>query len=145
MLDAAEKICGPDLPIEALDGVESLLNKSLLLQREGEDGEPRFCMLETIREYALERLTASTDARCIRDRHLRFFAALAEYHMDVLSRHVRRSAWTPSIRIVETEYENIRAALEWSISGSDISDGFRIVGGLGWFYSFQGYYAEASK
>jgi predicted ATPase/DNA-binding CsgD family transcriptional regulator len=57
-IGAVEAICTPGLPIDALDGLESLLNKSLLYQEEGPGGEPRFIMLETIHEYARERLTS---------------------------------------------------------------------------------------
>lgn len=143
-LDSSEQICGSDLPINVLDGVDSLLNKSLLRQSGKADGEIRFWMLETIREYAVEHLAASPDAKHTRDKHARFFADLAERCFDLLGKHARRSAWTRWIRIIETEYENIRAALEWSTSGGDISHGFRIVSNLGWFFSSRGYYAEAS-
>src|SRR6185312_6352680 len=73
-LDAAEAVCGEPL----LDGLASLVDKSLLERRDGLDGEPRFAMLETIREYALELLDQSGDAERMRDAHARFFVALAE-------------------------------------------------------------------
>ncbi len=76
-IDAIETVCGPGLPLDALDGLESLVNKSLLFQVEGPNGEPRFAMLETIHEYTRERLAQSGELPSIRDRHLAYFLALA--------------------------------------------------------------------
>ena len=61
-----------------LEGVSSLLDKSLLRQEEGARGEPRFVMLETIREFALEKLEESRDAEAIKRAHAEYFLALAE-------------------------------------------------------------------
>ena len=63
-LEALEAVCNYDgnLQIDVLEGVESLVSKSLLQQREGRDGEPRFWMLETIHEYAREKLEESGEA-----------------------------------------------------------------------------------
>jgi predicted ATPase len=85
-LEAAEAVCGATgrrteilpLEIEVLEGVASLVDKSLLRQHEVAEGEPRFGMLETIREYGQECLEASDEARAVRRRHARFFLALAE-------------------------------------------------------------------
>src|SRR5439155_1062922 len=78
-LAAAEAICDPEseLGIELLDGLSSLVEKSLLRQAEGPDGHPRFSLLETVREYALEELGGRTEADELRERHARFFSALA--------------------------------------------------------------------
>jgi predicted ATPase len=64
MLEAIEAVCDAegDLPVDALDGVSSLLDNSLLRQEEWSEGEPRFVMLETIHEYARERLKESGEA-----------------------------------------------------------------------------------
>ncbi|MBV9280604.1 MAG: hypothetical protein JOZ41_11020, partial [Chloroflexi bacterium] len=78
-LDAVEAVCNTHvLGIESFDGVASLIDKSLLQQVEGSDGEERLVMLETIREYALERLEESGEAEETRWRHAVYFAALAE-------------------------------------------------------------------
>jgi predicted ATPase len=79
-LDAIEAVCdaGGDLPLDAFEGVSSLLDKSLLRQEEGPEGEPRFVMLETIHEYARERLQDSGEAEEIGRAHIRYFLALAE-------------------------------------------------------------------
>ena len=79
-LEAIEAVCDArgDLPMDALESVSSLLDKSLLRQEEGPEGEPRFMMLETIHEYARERLEASGEAEETRRLHAEYFLALAE-------------------------------------------------------------------
>ncbi len=77
-IEAVEAVCAHDLPIGVLDGLESLLNKNLLRQEHGPEGEPRFTLLETIHEYALERLQDSGEAEDMLRRHAEYFTALAE-------------------------------------------------------------------
>ena len=77
-LEAAEAVCGESLPMEVFDGLESLTDKSLIRQTEGQGDEPRFMMLETLREYAAEKLLETDEAQRIRDRHLEYFLGLAE-------------------------------------------------------------------
>lgn len=74
-LEAAEAIAAP---LTSLDGIASLVDKSLLYQELGPDGEPRFRMLETIREFVLELLAESDEAGTIAERHARYFVDLAE-------------------------------------------------------------------
>ena len=79
-LEAIEAVCDAegDLPVDTLDGVSSLLDKSLLRQEEGPEGEPRFVMLETIHEYAREKLEAERRGRGDQAAHAEYFLALAE-------------------------------------------------------------------
>jgi len=79
-LEAIEAVCDAqgDLPMDAFDGVSSLVDKSLLRQEEGPEGEPRFMMLETIHEYAREKLRESGEAEEIGHAHARHFLGLAE-------------------------------------------------------------------
>src|SRR5262249_46694708 len=112
-LEAAEAVCNTadDLKMDVLDGVASLIDKSLLKQEEDEGSEPRFLMLETIREYALEQLAASGEEPEMLRRHTRFFMELAEAaeeHFDRPEHH----AW---IMYLEAEHDNLRAALTWAI------------------------------
>ena len=79
-LEAIEAVCDAlgDLPVDAFEGVSSLLDKSLLRQEEGPEGEPRFVMLETIHEYAREKLEESGEAEEIGRAHTEYFLALVE-------------------------------------------------------------------
>src|SRR6185369_3770301 len=79
-LSQAEEVCGPasELQQDVLDGLASLAEKSLVRPVPGSETEPRFAMLATIREYALERLDGSTDAEPLRSRHATAYLALAE-------------------------------------------------------------------
>ena len=108
-LEAIEAICDAkdDLPVDTLDGVSSLLDKSLLRQEEGLEGEPRFVMLETIHEYARERLEASGEAEEIRRLHAEYFLALAEEAEPELSGPDQLAC----LERLEAEHDNMRAAL----------------------------------
>src|SRR5918993_663236 len=79
-LEAIEAVCDAlgDLSVDAFEGASSLLEKSLVGQEEGTGGEPRLVMVETIREYARERLEESGEAESIRRAHAEYFLALAE-------------------------------------------------------------------
>jgi predicted ATPase len=79
-LEAIKAICDAegDLPVDAFEGVSSLLDKSLLRQEEGPGGEPRFVMLETVHEFAREKLEESAEAEFIKHAHAEYFLTLAE-------------------------------------------------------------------
>lgn len=79
-MEAVETVCNADsrLGSEVLDALESLVEKNLIRFREGSDAEPRFEMLETIREFALERLVESGEQPALDQRHARYFVELAE-------------------------------------------------------------------
>ena len=79
-LEAIEAICDAegDLPVDTFEGVSSLLDKSLFRQEEGSDGEPRFVMLETVHEFAREKLRQSAEAVEIKRVHAEYFLTLAE-------------------------------------------------------------------
>ena len=109
-LEAAEAVCDPDgeLGIDVLDGLESLVEKSLLRQKADSDGEPRFWMLETIREYACEHWTRRASSRQARRAHAEFFAGVAE-RLDVESRTGDHSSLLARL---DDEYANFRAAID---------------------------------
>ncbi|MEO8394795.1 MAG: LuxR C-terminal-related transcriptional regulator [Chloroflexota bacterium] len=129
-LEAIEAVCGQDLATHVLDGLASLVDKNLLQQKETPQGEPRFVMLETIHEYARERLEASGEAEAIRTQHALYFAELAERAEPEL-RRVRQAYW---YQLLETEIDNLRTALEWSLRAGDIVIGFRILSGTGLYW-----------
>ncbi len=107
-LEAAEAVCHGDLAIDVFDGVASLVNKSLVRRRDDADGQPRFWMLETIREYAEARLGESGERPEVRDRHAHYVSAYAE-SADRTVVVNREAAWLDRL---DREQLNIRAALD---------------------------------
>ena len=140
-LAAAATLCSAlgDLEIDVLDGMLSLLDKSLLRQEGEPDDEPRFTMLETIREYGRERLAASGVAEAVRRRHAQLFLELAEAAEPFL-RGPQQDEWLARL---EVEHGNLAAALEWSwTEAGDIEVGVRLVGALWWFWHRRGHMNE---
>ena len=139
-LEAVEAACpvSDDLGADVLDELESLVSHSLLKQVEGLNGEPRFGMLETIREYAVERLDASgSEADAVRRQHARFFLNLAEEAQPYLISRAR----TEWLARLEVELANLRAALTWCHK-NDTEMEARLAGALDWFWFFRGHLSE---
>jgi len=142
-LDAAEIVCAQapaDLATGVLDGVASLVDKSLLVQTEQPDGESRFRLLEVVREYALEALEASGEANALRETHARYFLALAEE----AEPHLLETNSVPWLDRLEHEHDNLRAALHWSIE-HDPTTSLRLSGALQYFWLFHGHLTEGRK
>ena len=114
-LEAIESVCNPENDLPVLETVESLVDKSLVNETETH-GEPRFAMLETIRDYAGERLVAAGEDERVRDRHLGYFVALAE-ELEPKLMGAEQAVW---LLRLEAEHENLRAALEWDLVGGTI-------------------------
>jgi predicted ATPase/DNA-binding XRE family transcriptional regulator len=104
--------------LDILDGLASLLDKSLLRQNEGPDDEPRFVMLETIREYALERLAESGEEETVRNQHAAYYFALAHE----AERHLRGAEQVRWLGRLALEHDNLRAALAWSQAHTGAAD-----------------------
>ena len=114
-LEAVTAVAGPDGVLDAFAGAASLLDKSLLRQEEVDGAEPRFRMLETVREYGAERLEESGEVAEAHARHATYFGALAE-RAAVGMGGPDELSW---LLALETEHGNLRAALEWLLeSGS---------------------------
>jgi len=139
-LEAAEDVCtiDGDLRVDVLDGLQSLVDKSLVRASEPAAGEARFTMLETIREYALERLAERDEVEPLRERHARFFLALVE----TAERHRSRLDRAEWLRRLEIEHDNMRAALAWSREQADGDLMLRMAGALYWFWEARDHYAE---
>lgn len=139
-LEAIEAVCntGDALAFDTFDGVASLVDKSLLAQQEGADDEPRFVMLETIHEYARERLVESGDAALRSQQHAEYFTQLAA---KVYS-HARLSETAQWAEQLELEHDNIRAALTWLSQGDHKEAYMRLATSLWFFWSTQGYIHE---
>lgn len=139
-LEAAEAVCDPrgELGLEVLDSLESLVEKSLLLQRADPDGEPRFWMLETIREFAMELLADSSSFADARTRHAAYFRSLAE-NIDVDSRTGDQAVLFGRL---DVETANIRTALEWAREAKDAELLLGLATPLWGFWATRGYVAE---
>ncbi len=128
-LEAAEAVVDADL-----DMLQSLVDKSLVRVR---PDSGRFWMLETIREFATEQLTASGEADELRRRHAEFFLALAEEAHPVVGRDP--STWLPPLN---AEHDNMRAALDNLLRAGEHLAGTRLAGGLWRFWTMSGYLRE---
>ncbi len=140
-LEAIEDVCNEGLFIDVLDGLASLVDKNLVQQKEMPSGEPRFVMLEMIQEYARERLKASGEEETTQRRHAVYFVELAERAEPEL-RLAGYDYWSGRL---ELDLENIRAVLEWSLRGGDVTLGVRLAGALCLFWYGNGYHIEGRR
>jgi predicted ATPase/class 3 adenylate cyclase/Tfp pilus assembly protein PilF len=142
-LEAIEAICDAegDLPVEAFEGVSSLVDKSLLRQEEGPDGEPRFVMLETVHEFAREKLKESAEAEEIKRAHAEYFLTLAEEAYPEL-RGPDQLEW---LERLEAEHDNMRAALSWALERKEVDVALKLGGALWWFWQTRGYHSEGRR
>ena len=142
-LEAIEAICDTkgDLPMDAFEGISSLLDKSLLRQDEGPNGEPRFVMLETVHEFAREKLGQSAEAEEIKRVHAQYFLTLAEEAYPEL-KGPDQLEW---LERLEAEHDNMRAALSWASERKEVELALRLGGALSWFWSLRGYHSEGRR
>jgi predicted ATPase/class 3 adenylate cyclase/Tfp pilus assembly protein PilF len=142
-LEAIEAICDTkgDLPMDAFEGISSLLDKSLLRQEEGPNGEPRFVMLETVHEFAREKLGQSAEAEEIKRVHAQYFLTLAEEAYPEL-KGPDQLEW---LERLEAEHDNMRAALSWASERKEVELALRLGGALSWFWSLRGYHSEGRR
>ena len=134
-LQAADAVCraAGDPAIDVLEGIASLVDKSLLKQDETADGEPRFRMLETIREYGLEQLEAGGEAEQVRRRHAAYYVGLAEG----VNEQVWHSGRMELLKPLTFEQDNLRAVFQWVLDRGDAATGLRLIGGLSWYCLLQ--------
>ena len=126
-LDAAEAVCHPaELGLALVQAMSSLLDKSLIQQQDDDDEEPRFGMLETIREYGLERLEEDGGLQSLRRRHAEYYLALAEAAGPQLT-GPDQVAWFTRLA---TEHGNLRAVLQWTRENGEIGLGVLLAGSL---------------
>jgi len=138
-LEAAEQVCvgeGID-DWEVLDIVTSLADKSLLLA-EARDGATRYRLLETVRQYARERLQETGEESRWQGRHFGYFLDLAERAEPRLK--CGEQAWLDQM---EAEHDNLRTAMGWATaSARDAAGGLRLAGALWWFWDVRAYLSE---
>jgi non-specific serine/threonine protein kinase len=143
-LETAENVTGDALGLEfgeVLDTIASLVDNGLVRQVEAADGEPRFKMLETIREFALERLNENGGLEDARNRHLLCFVQMAETTEPELTRS-SQGIW---LERLSEENDNIRAALAWSFESKQVELGLRLAGALVRFWSVRGLMTEGRR
>jgi predicted ATPase/class 3 adenylate cyclase len=142
-LEAVEAVCDArgDLPVDVLDGASSLLEKSLLRQEEGLEGEPRFAMLETVHEYAREKLEESGEAEEIKRAHAEYFLTLAR-EADPELKGPGQLEW---LQRLEAEHDNMRDALGWALQREETELVLRLGGALWWFWFVRGHYSEGRR
>jgi predicted ATPase/transcriptional regulator with XRE-family HTH domain len=137
-LDAAETVVAPDGTLDAFEGLASLVDKSLVQSTEGLDGEPRYLMLETVREFAVERLEDSGEAETVGRRHVDWCLAMAqEVDTDLSDAALERNEAQ-----LEAEQANIRAALGWFRDRELTHDGLRLATAMGGYWGLRSAHAE---
>ncbi len=139
MLEQIEAVCGPagEIGGDVLERTSELLDNSLIRQLEAA-GEPRFRMLVTIRDFAMEKLDASDEAQAIRQRHLATYLALAEQAGSQVQGNEQRR-W---LDLLELEHDNMRVALDHAIGSARVDDASRLVFALWRFWQVRGYLRE---
>jgi non-specific serine/threonine protein kinase len=135
-----ETVCAAsvDLGVPLLDAVQELLDQSLLRLSSGSE-DPRYSMLETVREFAVERLAALPEADRVRAAHAATFAALA----DQLE---RPPIWPDNefLALLDRDHDNLRAALDW-LQEHDASTALRMAAKLTAFWSIRGHFTEGRR
>jgi predicted ATPase/DNA-binding XRE family transcriptional regulator len=143
-LEAAERVGGRrtgdgECAFDTLSLIEELTSKSLLRRREGVDEDvPRFDLLETVREYGLERLAAAGEDAATRDTHAAYFLALAERAEPELVGPAQRE-WLDRL---EADHPNLRAALDWLTERGEIAAALRLAAACSWLWWYRGHFAE---
>ena len=133
--ESIEAVCtGDDPGGDLLDRLATLVDQNLLGQEEQADGTARFIMLETVREYGLERLAALGEAEALQRRHASHYLALAELAEPELVRF-GQVGWA---RRLGTEHDNQRAALNWALERGELEVALRLGGALWWFWFVRG-------
>ena len=141
-LDAAEVICADDGDAAAvLDGLTTLMASSLLRLDEIAAGAARVTMLETIREYGTERLGEYREAAPIGRRHAAYYLALAEEAAAALAGPAA-AGWLARL---DTEHDNLRAALRWALDRGDRVIALRLAGALWRFWAQHGHLSEGRR
>jgi len=137
-LDAAEQVCGGDSVErgEVLKLQTALTEKSLLLT-EG-DSAPRYRMLDTIKEYARDRLAEAGESDLARRAHLAYFTGLAE----TAEPHLRRAEQLEWLATLEAEHDNIAVALRGALAAGEAHGAMRLAAAAGWYWWLGGHKAE---
>ena len=142
-IDSAVAVCDPDgeLGIDTFDALASLVDKSLLRRVRSLDGEPRFQMLETIRDFGLERLAESADLEAIRRRYEDHYVALARAAEPELL-GARSAEWLDRL---DAERDNMRSAIQRAADDGRIEEALDAAGALWRFWQQRGHLVEGRE
>lgn len=141
-LEAAEMVCIWDdrEGLDIVDLLTNLVDKSLVVPRT-EDGKGRYELLETVRQYAREKLLEANEEPKVRERHRDWCLEFAE-RMEV-------KRWEPNQAVgldrLETEHDNLREGLAWSVAAMEAEPALRLAVAIGWLWQIRGYWSEARK
>jgi predicted ATPase len=141
-LEAAEAVCNADgdLRVDIVDGIAALLDQSLVRQEAGMDGEPRFVMLETIREYALEQLERSGKAKTLQQ-HAAYFLQLTNEIEPKLHTGEQRAG----LERLAAEFDNLRVALRWAIADGSVDTAVRSIMAMSLFWHLRDHLSEGRQ
>lgn len=140
-LAAVEAIAGPFGTVDPFDGLAALVESSLVKQEDGASGEPRFHMLEMIREFAGERLAASEKAAAVHEAHRAYFLALAEEEAPRLFGQGQSEA----LARIEGDLDNLRAAEDRAMEAGDLLTALKMCAALWYFFAIRGYFSEGRE
>jgi predicted ATPase len=141
-LDAAEAVCGGD-GLDVFETLASLVDESLVRPLRRPTGEPRFRMLETIREYAGELLEASGEEAALRRRHCEHYLARAEAAAEAW--HAGADPADSIFPVLDQEQDNVRAALAWAADSGEIELEVRLAVAARWYWVLKGHLSEGRR
>ncbi|MGW0045972.1 BTAD domain-containing putative transcriptional regulator [Nocardia cyriacigeorgica] len=140
-LEAAEQVCADGSTVEpwqVLELLTALTEKSLLIAT---DDGLRFRMLETIKQYAADRLAESGDAEAARRAHLNYFTGLAA----TAEPHLRRAEQLEWLAVLEAEHDNIAVAMRGALADADTAGAMRLAAAAGWYWWLGGHKGEGTE
>jgi predicted ATPase len=137
-LEAAEAVVNHDGALDVFGGITALADKSLVRPVATAGPDPRFGMLETIREFGVEQLTAAGEVDTTRRRHAEYLLSFSE----ALSAELFRATEPELLERLAAEHDNVRAALVWLEQQGDEATMIRLAAGLGWFWFVRGFGTE---
>jgi predicted ATPase len=139
-LEAAEAVCNSDHSLNILEGIEALVNSSLVRTDENEDGT-RFSMLETVHEYAYERLEASGELDMIRKQHAAYYLEIMRYLAGFSVSF--SNEMEPWLDWIAEEHQNLRAVMRWGQSRPENNEAvLALIPGMGWYWYRRGHLTE---
>ncbi|ONM49769.1 BTAD domain-containing putative transcriptional regulator [Nocardia donostiensis] len=141
-LEAAEQVCADNNKVEQWEVLElltTLTEKSLLLVTA--DDSPRFRMLETIKQYAADRLAESGEAEAARRAHLDYFTGLAA----TAEPHLRRAEQLAWLAVLEAEHDNLAVAMRGALASGDAAGAMRLAAAAGWYWWLGGHKGEGTE